>query len=141
MVRMFREVCLTLVFNGIYLKLKVCCCKLYHLILIFLCSDGLKDHKIPGVTNPYCYIGSWKSMFGWHKEDMDLYSINFLHYGQPKFWYGIDIRDNKKFEKFMSKVFPESFNKCNEFIRHKTTFVQAKVLMENGIRCVKNVHY
>ena len=41
----------------------------------------------------------------------------------------------------MSKAFPESFNKCNEFIRHKTTFVQPKILMENGIRCVKNIHY
>ena len=62
-------------------------------------------------------------MFGWHKEDLDLYSINFLHHGQPKFWYGVDTRDNEKFEKFMARTFPDSFNKCNEFIRHKTTFV------------------
>lgn len=40
----------------------------------------------------------------------------------------------------MNKAFPESQKKCSEFIRHKTTLVQPKVLMENGIRVVKNVH-
>lgn len=92
------------------------------------------------MTNPYVYVGSWKSMFGWHKEDMDLYSINYVHHGQSKFWYGVDLRDNEKFENFMHKAFPESLKKCDEFIRHKTTLVQPKVLMENGIRVVKNVH-
>ena len=26
---------------------------------------------------PYLYAGCWKSMFGWHTEDLDLLSINF----------------------------------------------------------------
>ena len=55
---------------------------------------GLGEQKIPGVTNPYVYVGSWKTMFGWHKEDMDLYSINYLHHGQSKFWYGVNLEDN-----------------------------------------------
>lgn len=91
-------------------------------------NKGLGDQKIPGVTNPYVYVGSWKTMFGWHKEDMDLYSINYLHHGAPKFWYGVDLRDNKKFEDFMHKIFPDSARRCGEFIRHKTTLVQPKVL-------------
>jgi len=69
-------------------------------------------------------VGSWKTMFGWHKEDMDLYSINYLHHGKSKFWYGVDLRDNEKFETFMNKAFPENSKKCGEFIRHKTTLVQ-----------------
>ena len=62
-------------------------------------------------------------MFGWHKEDLDLYSINYLHHGQPKFWYGIDLESNEKFEKFLNEQFPENHKKCSEFIRHKTTLV------------------
>jgi len=48
-------------------------------------------------------------MFGWHKEDMDLYSINYLHKGKSKFWYGIDLEDSHKFEAFMKNKFPDNF--------------------------------
>ena len=47
--------------------------------------DKIKD--VPGVTSPYVYIGMWKSTFCWHKEDCNLYSISYLHYGDAKQWY------------------------------------------------------
>jgi len=79
-------------------------------------------------------------MFGWHKEDLDLYSINYLHTGKSKFWYGIDLRDNQKFEMFMRSMFPDNYKLCSEFIRHKTTLVHPNVLLGAGIRLVKSEH-
>jgi hypothetical protein len=39
---------------------------------------------ITGVTEPMLYVGSWAAMFAYHVEDMNLYSINYLHHGAPK---------------------------------------------------------
>ena len=54
--------------------------------------------ELPGVTRAMLYFGSWRSMFGWHTEDMDLFSINFLHTGAPKLWYGIPVAQAERFE-------------------------------------------
>ena len=55
--------------------------------------------SLKGVTNSYCYIGSWKTCFCWHKEDLDLSAINYLHLGKSKFWYCIQWEDGPLFEK------------------------------------------
>mmetsp|Transcript_42729 Transcript_42729/g.41061 ORF Transcript_42729/g.41061 Transcript_42729/m.41061 type:complete len:138 (+) Transcript_42729:575-988(+) len=78
-------------------------------------------------------------MFGWHKEDMDLYSINYLHAGKPKFWYAVDLDCNQQFEAFVRSKFPEYFKDCPEFIRHKTTLIHPDLLLEKGIKLTKVV--
>lgn len=72
-------------------------------------------------------------MFGWHKEDMDLYSINYVHTGQPKYWYGIDLTSSEDFENYVENKFRDQFKVCSEFIRHKTTLIHPENLLKNRI--------
>lgn len=56
--------------------------------------DGLGDVKMEGINTPYLYFGSPRSIFAWHCEDYNMGSINFQHYGRPKYWYGISRKVN-----------------------------------------------
>ena len=40
-----------------------------------------KNITLSGVNSSYLYFGMWRSLFAWHTEDCDLYSVNYLHYG------------------------------------------------------------
>ncbi|MCO5549748.1 hypothetical protein L7F22_003221 [Adiantum nelumboides] len=76
--------------------------------------------KLPGVTTPYLYFGMWRATFAWHVEDMDLYSINYIHFGAPKQWYSIRQADKKRFELAMASAFPADSSRCRHFMRHKS---------------------
>lgn len=45
--------------------------------------------EIPGVTSPMVYVAMMFSWFAWHLEDHDLHSLNYLHTGAGKTWYGV----------------------------------------------------
>lgn len=45
--------------------------------------------EIAGVTSPMVYVGMMFSWFAWHVEDHDLHSLNYLHMGSAKTWYGV----------------------------------------------------
>ena len=51
-----------------------------------------------------------------------------MHYGKPKFWYVIGREDGVKLEEICKKYLPDSFNKCPEYLRHKTTMINPYIL-------------
>lgn len=89
--------------------------------------------KLPGVNTPYLYFGMWKATFAWHVEDMDLYSINFLHFGAPKQWYAIPPNHHGRFETVAKGIFSQDFKKCSQFLRHKTSVLSPTVLANHSI--------
>ncbi|KAH8104448.1 hypothetical protein DFH11DRAFT_122040 [Phellopilus nigrolimitatus] len=71
---------------------------------------------LPGINTPYLYFGMWHATFAWHVEDMDLFSINHIHFGAPKFWNTIPKARSAQLENTLRSFFPRDVAQCRQFL-------------------------
>lgn len=89
---------------------------------------------VPGVNTPYLYFGMWRATFAWHVEDMDLFSINYIHFGAPKFWYAMPQGRASALESTMRGYFPKDTSQCRQFLRHKSFLASPNLLRNSSCR-------
>ena len=90
----------------------------------------------------------WKATFAWHLEDMDLYSVNYIHCGGAKQWYVIPPKEKERFERVcqcislslsillqpnFKAIFGTDYKSCPEFMRHKQYILSPTVLSNSGV--------
>ncbi|XP_024025134.1 putative lysine-specific demethylase JMJ16 [Morus notabilis] len=96
---------------------------------------------ISGVLVPWLYIGMCFSSFCWHVEDHHLYSLNYMHWGAPKLWYGVPGKDACKLEEAMRKHLPDLFEEQPDLLHKLVTQLSPSILKSEGVpvyRCVQN---
>lgn len=65
------------------------------------------EGEYPGISQPMLYIGSLFATFYWHVEDHFMHSVNFMHCGAPKTWYGVPGNCAEEFDRVvLRKVYP-----------------------------------
>ncbi|CAA6657944.1 unnamed protein product [Spirodela intermedia] len=92
---------------------------------------SFESEDISGVLVPWLYIGMCFSSFCWHVEDHHLYSLNYMHFGDPKL----------KLEDAMRKRLPELFEEQPFLLNELVTQLSPSVLKSEGVpvyRAVQN---
>ena len=89
--------------------------------------------EIPGVTEPWVYLGSLFTSFCWHTEDHFLYSINYMHKGHGKTWYGIPSSSAESFEKAMRGYMPDRFKQSPDLIYQLVSLLSPSYCLEEGV--------
>jgi len=64
-----------------------------------------------GVTFPWIYLGMLFSTFCWHLEDNYMFSINYSHVGEGKFWYFVSDENVDIFNKAIRTHYKDIFEK------------------------------
>ncbi|CAL8093217.1 unnamed protein product [Calicophoron daubneyi] len=88
---------------------------------------------ISGMVVPWCYVGMIFSCFCWHTEDHWSCSINYLHRGSPKTWYGVPGFAADAFELTIRSEVPELFEASPDLLHHMTTMFPPSVLKAHGV--------
>ncbi|XP_060788219.1 lysine-specific demethylase 5B-B isoform X4 [Neoarius graeffei] len=88
---------------------------------------------ICGMTLPWLYVGMCFSSFCWHIEDHWSYSINYLHWGEPKTWYGAPGFAAEQLEAVMKKLAPELFESQPDLLHQLVTIMNPNTLMAYGV--------
>ncbi|KAF0910136.1 hypothetical protein E2562_001355 [Oryza meyeriana var. granulata] len=89
--------------------------------------------NIAGVMVPWLYIGMLFSSFCWHVEDHCFYSINYLHWGEPKCWYGVPGAEANAFEQVMRNALPDLFDAQPDLLFHLVTMLNPSILQASGV--------
>ena len=63
-----------------------------------------------------------------HTEDMELHSLNYLHYGALKVWYCVSPTHKKKMDAFVASRLYAQHGQCKNFMRHKVKYTCQQLL-------------
>ncbi|KAK9803401.1 hypothetical protein WJX72_006240 [[Myrmecia] bisecta] len=98
------------------------------------------EELITGVMVPWLYVGSCLSAFCWHVEDHALYSINYLHMGAPKVWYGVPAHSSEALEEAVKDALPHLFEAAPDLLYQLVTMLSPLQLQARGVPVHRVVH-
>ncbi|XP_020220706.1 lysine-specific demethylase JMJ18 [Cajanus cajan] len=96
---------------------------------------------ISGVLVPWLYVGMCFSSFCWHVEDHHLYSLNYLHWGDPKVWYGVPGSHAPALENVMRKHLSDLFEEQPNLLNELVTQFSPSILKSEGVPVYRTVQH
>jgi len=91
------------------------------------------NEDIAGITTPLLEVGSTFSSTPWRREEHDLYSISYNHWGAAKMWYCVPASAAEKLEECFAKVMPTVFENNMQAMGRILTMLSPSFLMSAGV--------
>jgi len=91
------------------------------------------EDKITGVMVPWMYVGMMYSAFCWHIEDHMFYSVNYMHWGEAKRWYGVPAYATHAFEEAFKEWLPDQFAIQPDLLFQLVTMLSPNKLRQSGV--------
>ncbi|KAJ2412497.1 hypothetical protein GGI10_003647 [Coemansia sp. RSA 2530] len=91
---------------------------------------------ISGMKTPWIYVGMCFSTFCWHNEDHYTYSVNYMHWGETKTWYGVPGRHATQFEDAMRAAVPDLFKDQPDLLFQLVTMLSPGALVARNVDVV-----
>lgn len=86
-----------------------------------------------GIHRSYVYLGNVHTFFAWHREDMNLYSVNHLLFGKEKIWYCIRPADTWRVMEFVREQYVGEKLNCVTPLQHKSCWFDPYILLKLNI--------
>ena len=93
---------------------------------------ALKD-DVAGVTTPFLEVGSTFSSTTWRREEHNMYSITYNHWGAAKLWYCVPASAADKLEECFQKVMPDVYEAHVNDLGSVFTMLSPSFLMSAGV--------
>ena len=103
-------------------------CRLDRCVLAH-CNDN-----VSGMVVPWLYVGMLFASFCWHVEDHYAHSINYMHFGAPKTWYGVPGDQAEAFEEVMRNAVPDLVDSEAGLMYKMVTMVPPGEAVKAGVK-------
>ncbi|EFX69106.1 hypothetical protein DAPPUDRAFT_113955 [Daphnia pulex] len=67
---------------------------------------------MPRIDTVELFIGEAGGLTGWHAEDLNFGSVNYLQSGKPKFWVAVSYTYQKQLRAIFKLKYPELYKNC-----------------------------
>ncbi|EFX67541.1 hypothetical protein DAPPUDRAFT_261496 [Daphnia pulex] len=90
------------------------------------------DEIIEGVNVPQIFLGQLGSFSAWHVEDLNLFSINKHHFGEPKHWIAVSYKYTEELRQLFRDQVPHYYDSCEAADWHKEIPVFPQMLIAHS---------
>ncbi|KAG5357849.1 Jumonji/ARID domain-containing protein 2 [Yarrowia sp. B02] len=86
------------------------------------------------ISMPWLHVGMMFSTQSWGVEDMNMWSLDYMHFGSTRTWYSVSPAHYEKFQKLLERYIEKGERKIDsKFVLEPDLMISPQILRDEGI--------